>query len=194
MELVLLDLDRAVLLRGDLLAGGVLPTIELRSDDEAAAVRRVRDQVDDDLVRAQGAAPPVDRDEREHSVLDLVPLVRARREVADPDRDPELVSEPLQLSFPDTGSVPIAAASVGRDEQLARVGIALRTHLLPPCLDGRGREHRGVMVGADVDEAIVGGEVVDAVRNRLADRVTGKSRGRRPTRVRPWAATRDPRS
>jgi hypothetical protein len=30
------------------------------------------------------------------------------------------------------------------------------------------------MVGADVDEAIVGGEVIDAVRNRLADRVTRK--------------------
>jgi hypothetical protein len=52
MERVLLDVDGAELLRRDLLAGGVLPAIELGSDNEAAAVCRIRDQVDDDLMRA----------------------------------------------------------------------------------------------------------------------------------------------
>src|SRR5262245_39655073 len=134
MELVLLDLEGTEFLGRDLLAGGVFPALDLRLDDETTTVRRVRDQVDDDLVSAQWSAPPVDRDEREQPVFDLVPLAGARREVADSDRDPEPVGEPLQLGFPDAGSIPVAAAGIGRDEQLARLGIALRAHVLPPRL------------------------------------------------------------
>jgi len=39
-------------------------------------------QLDDHLVTDQWATTPVHRDEREQAVLDLVPLARARREVA----------------------------------------------------------------------------------------------------------------
>ena len=96
MELILLDLDRAKLLRGDLLASGVAPAVDLRSDHEAAAVRRVRDQVDDGLERAQRSTAPVDRNEREQPVLDLVPLARARREMADTDGDSADFTTPIR--------------------------------------------------------------------------------------------------
>jgi len=41
----------------------------------------------------------------EHAVLDLVPLARAWRVVADVDRQPGIVSEALQLAFPQSGAI-----------------------------------------------------------------------------------------
>src|SRR6267143_3155055 len=92
VEVVSLDVQRAELLRRDLLAGRIPTAIEPSADDETASVGRVADQVDDGLVCPQGTATPVDRDEGEQPVLDLVPLAGARREVADVDREVEFVS------------------------------------------------------------------------------------------------------
>ena len=100
MPVVGLDVDRLELLRRDLLAGGVAALVEASADNETTAIRRVRDQVDDRLVASQRAAAPVDRDEREQAVLDLVPLARAGREVADANGDSELVGEALELVLP----------------------------------------------------------------------------------------------
>src|SRR5512138_1063249 len=166
-----LDVDRGELLRRDLLAEGVSPLVETRTHDEAAAVRRVRDQVDDRLVGAERSAAPVDRDEREEAVLDLVPLTRAGREMADVDHETESVGELLQLVLPDARAVAVAAARVSGDEELARLRVAERTNLLPPRLDRGDGELRRVVVDAHADEAIVRADVVHAVRNRLADRL-----------------------
>lgn len=47
MKLIFLDLDReGNSFCGDHLASGVTPAVDLRLDHEAAAVRRVRDQID----------------------------------------------------------------------------------------------------------------------------------------------------
>ena len=86
VEVVALDLQLAQFLRRDLLAGRIAATIESGAHDEATAVGRVADEVDDGLVGPQRASAPVDRDEREQAVLDLVPLAGAGREVADVDR------------------------------------------------------------------------------------------------------------
>jgi hypothetical protein len=107
-------------------------------------------------------------------VFDLVPLARAWREVAHVDDETELVSNALKLVLADMRSVAVTAAGVGRDEQLARVGVALLTDLLPPRFDRRDREDRCVMIDTDADKAVVGGEVVDAVGDSLTDRITGE--------------------
>jgi hypothetical protein len=72
VELVSLDVQQAEFLRRDLLACRIATTIELRPDDEATLVGRVADQADDRLVGSQGTATPVDRDEGEQPMLDLV--------------------------------------------------------------------------------------------------------------------------
>src|SRR3990172_3544088 len=74
-------------------------------------------------------------DEREEAMLDLVPLAGSGREVADGDRQPALVGEPLQLGLPQTGAVAVRAAAVGGDRQALGVGVALVSELLPPPLD-----------------------------------------------------------
>src|SRR5207248_1004305 len=107
-------------------------------------------------------------------VLNFVPLAGPRREVADADSDAELVGELLERVLPDMRPVAVAAPGVGGDEQFARVRIPLRPDLAPPGLDRRDGEHGRVVVNPDTDEAIVGADVVDAVRNGLADRVLWK--------------------
>src|SRR5215208_4993587 len=174
MEVVPLDLQLSKFLLRDLLADRVTATIEAGTHDETTVVGRVADEVDHCLVCPQGSAAPVDRDEGEQTVLDLVPLARTRREVADVDRHIELVGDPLELVLPHMRPIAVAAARVGGDEDLARLWVALRADSIPPRLDRGDRKHRRVVVNADADEPVVGGEVVYAVWDRLADRVRGE--------------------
>src|SRR5882672_4913051 len=174
MEVIALDLQLSQFLCRYLLAGRIAVTVESGAHDEATSVGRVADEVDDGLVGPQRASTPVDRDEPEQAVLDLVPLAGAGGKVADVDRHVELVGDALQLVLPDVRPIAVAAAGVGRDEYLTRLGVALRANLIPPCLDRGHREHWRVVVDADADEAVVGGEVVDAVRDCLADRIGRK--------------------
>ncbi len=95
VEVVSLDLQLAKPLGGDLLVAGIAGTIEARAHNEPAAVGRVADEVDDRFVGPERPAAPVDRDEGEQSVPDLVPLARAGREVADVDREVEFVGDAL---------------------------------------------------------------------------------------------------
>ena len=113
-------------------------------------------------------AAPVARDEAEQAVLDLVPLARAGREVADLDLKAGLVGQALQLGLPQPGAVAVGAAAVGGDRQRRGLRVARRAELLPPALDRGDRELGGVVVDPDADPALVVGEVVDAVGDRLA--------------------------
>ncbi len=166
-----LDLEFAHLLRRDLVPDRVPTSIDRGAQNEAAAVRCGADQVHHGLERANRLAAPVHRDEREHAVLDLVPLAGPWREMADVDGQAELVGEALQLKLSHAGAMAGAAPRVGRDVELRRIRVALASHPLPPRLDRGHREHRRVVIGADVDEAAVVRDVVDAVRDRLAKRV-----------------------
>jgi hypothetical protein len=56
-----------------------------------------RHQINHRLFRVQRFISPIDRDEREQPMLNLVPCTRARREVAHRDGDLQLVSKPLQF-------------------------------------------------------------------------------------------------
>src|SRR5690348_1870988 len=105
MERISLGLQGAEALGGDLLAGRIASTIEPCADDEAAAVGRVGEQVDDRLVGLQRPAATVDRDVREQAVLDLVPLAGAGRKMADVDDEVERVGQSLELGFPESCSV-----------------------------------------------------------------------------------------
>lgn len=82
--------------------------------------------------------------------------------------------EPLEFLLPDMRSVAVAAAGVGRDEDLACIGVARDPDLLPPSTDRGGREDGRVGGDADAHEAVVGHHAVAAVRDRLADRVVGE--------------------
>jgi hypothetical protein len=55
-------------------------------------------------------------------MLDLVPLAGAGRQVTDGDRDIKFVGQLLQLQLPQPHPRAVAAAAVGRDQQILAAG------------------------------------------------------------------------
>jgi 3-mercaptopyruvate sulfurtransferase SseA len=76
------ELDRGEVGVADDQALGVRVGVDLGAHLQSAARLGVGNQLDDHLVTDQRTTAPVHRDEREQTVLDLVPLAGARREVA----------------------------------------------------------------------------------------------------------------
>ena len=101
-------------------------------------------------------------------MLDAVPLARARRIVADRDRQARAIGKALQFPFPQPQSRTVAAPRIGRDPQVRGRRVGRTTHAFPPTADGVHREVGGVVVDADADPALVAAQVVDPVGNRLA--------------------------
>ena len=84
--------------------GLIVVRVQCRLHHQAGTRPRAGDQLDDGLAAVQRPAAPVLRDEAEQAVLDLVPLARAGREVADDDLQARLVSQALQLDAPQPGA------------------------------------------------------------------------------------------
>src|SRR5437879_2437969 len=93
------------------------------------------DEVDNGFKVKQRLADPVQTDEREQPVFDLIPFAGARRIVADRDRHGCFVTERLQMEFPGTLAVSVTAAAVGADEQSIRSSIEPFSVQTPPAPD-----------------------------------------------------------
>src|SRR6195256_2617734 len=100
---------------GNLDALGIFFFFQFGAHLEAGIGCRRRDQLDDRAITAQRLASPVDRDEREKTVLDLVPLACAGRQMANRDGELELFCQLLKLDFPEPHTISVAAATVSRD-------------------------------------------------------------------------------
>ena len=79
------QIDGGDLRIGNLDPFGIFVVVQLGTDGKAGIRRRRGDQLDDRAKAAQRLAAPVDRDEREQTMLDLVPFAGARRQVTDRD-------------------------------------------------------------------------------------------------------------
>jgi hypothetical protein len=95
VELVSGDVDGGDLFVCDFDFLGVGGLVESGVDVQAGVGRGRGDQLDHDLVAGEWLAAPVEADEAEQPVLDLVPLRGAGREVADLERQAGVVSELL---------------------------------------------------------------------------------------------------
>ena len=82
MEFVACDVDRSHVLLGYSNAFRIGVGVELAAHGQAGVGSGGADQVDYDAVADQRPGAPVDADEREQPVLDLVPLAGAGRMVA----------------------------------------------------------------------------------------------------------------
>ena len=102
MELVTLQIDSLHLFVGDSPPCGILPTIEATRDLQTLGRGRLGNEVHDGLVIPQRLTPPVRRDERKESMLDLVPFAGARRKVANGKRKPGFIGQALQLQLPES--------------------------------------------------------------------------------------------
>src|SRR5580765_4742450 len=101
-------------------------------------------------------------------MLDFVPLARAGWQVGDGDGQAGLLSETLDLALPQAHPVAIAAAATRGNDKDPGLGIACFAQAIPPAPNTLDREGRCVGVDADIDPALVGGDVVDAIGRDLA--------------------------
>jgi hypothetical protein len=96
---------------------GVVAVVEVGLDPQTGARGRGRDRLNNDLMAGQRPAPPVERDVREQSVLDFVPLACRRRIVTDGDSQPRFGCQGRQFALPHAVAVAVGAACVGGDQQ-----------------------------------------------------------------------------
>src|SRR5271166_1489707 len=142
--------------------------IEFAADFETGFRRGVGDQFDDDEEAEEWRRAPVLRDVAEHAMLDLVPLRSPWRIGANLNDQTGFVRELLEGQLPEPQPRTIGAAAVGRDHQAPHPGIELPTHLIEPASDGVDGELPGVVIDSEADIAEVGADVVDPVRDDLA--------------------------
>ena len=84
------------------------------------------------------------------------------------------VGQSLEFKSPDS-SAWSTASTIRRDHHTLHLWKTLATELFPPKLDGGHREFCGVVADAHCYTGLVVGDVVDTVRNRLAELLAGKS-------------------
>src|SRR4030042_3336345 len=163
-----LELYRRQWLVRDFTPVGVAALIKFSSHTQTGRRAGGGYQADDHRQTDQRLTAPVRADVGEEPVLDLVPLACSGREMADCDRHSGAVGQLLHLPFPQANTWAVAASSVCSDQQSARSRIHRLAHLSPPPQDGAGGETGRIMVDADADPARVAGQVIDAIRTRLA--------------------------
>ena len=95
MKLGQLEIESAEFGVGNLQADRIDASIQFGADLQSCLCRRVRDQIDDDVVTHQWSATPILSDVAEHAMLDLVPLAGSRREMAYPNRNAQVHSQVL---------------------------------------------------------------------------------------------------
>src|SRR5579871_5954337 len=100
VERIATEVEGVHLLIRDFEARRIGVRIQIARDGETRCGGRGGNQVEDHGIADQRLAAPILTDEGEESVLDLVPLARPRREVADSDRHAGLVGQPLKFAFP----------------------------------------------------------------------------------------------
>jgi hypothetical protein len=88
--------------------------------------------------------------------------------VVDFDLESEFVGQLLQLALPQAQAHPVAAAAISGDDEAARGGVTRPADLLPPAPNAVHGKAGRVMVEADTDRAVVGGQVIDPVGNGAA--------------------------
>ena len=147
---------------------GIRPSVQRCLDTQALRCRSGANEAHDHLPTLQRLATPVGGDVAEHAVLNLVPLARARGQMADTDAQTARIGETLQFPLPQPRAGAVTAAAVGGDQQLLGLRIHRCPHLEPPGPDRRHREGGRVMVHADAHPADVGVQVIDPIRNGLA--------------------------
>jgi len=107
-------------------------------------------------------------------MLDLVPLTRPRRKVADMNRELYFIGKLLQGYLPEPGTTAITASTIGGQQQLSGVGVALLAQVGPPAPDRLHRKLCRIMIDPHIYPALIGRQIIDSVGNHFAQVGVGK--------------------
>ena len=128
------------------------------------------DEVEDFGITVKRLGGPVFGDFGEQAVLDGIPFGCPSGVMSNGYGEPKAVAElALKFGFPGAGTAAVAAAGIGKDEQLAAAIVAIGAVALPPTGDGVGGEGCRLMRDAYENRASVGEQVIDTLRDRDAD-------------------------
>ena len=169
------DVDFGHLCVGDLDALGIEVSVDVAADGEARIGLGRGNELKDDHMADERFAAPVLGDEGEEAVLDFIPLAGAGWQMSGGDGEAGFVREALQFAFPEADPGAVAAAAVGGDVEAFGRGIADLSQQLPPAADALDRKGGRVGIDADIDPALVGRDIVDAVGRHLAQASSSKS-------------------
>src|SRR5208283_3250482 len=147
----------------------VSPRVELAPYRQAGLGRGGGDEFDHRQTAGQGRSPPVLGDVAEQPVLNLVPLRRPRRVMADLQGQSGLVGELLQFDLEQPHARSVGTAAIGGYHDLVGARIPVPTHQIQPAADRVDRELRRIIVDAHAHTAGVGGDVIYAIRYDLAE-------------------------
>src|SRR2546426_1268112 len=161
-----LDVAQSLIFDGEAL--GIRPRVEHGLHAEPGPGLGGADEIDDGFIVHQWSAAPVQADEREEAMLDLVPLARPRRVVTDRDRHRDLIGERLQAELPGAQFWAVAAAAVGADQESPRGSIEAPAVQSPPAANTLDRKLGGVVADADIHHGPVPRNVIGAVGHNLA--------------------------
>src|SRR4051812_25235074 len=88
--------------------------------------------------------------------------------MADDQRKTGLVGEPLEFALPQPAAGAVAAAAVGGDDQAVGGAVARFADIVPPTADRVDGEGGRVVIDPDAHPSAIGADVVDPVRDCLA--------------------------
>jgi hypothetical protein len=89
--------------------------------------------------------------------------------MADPDRRTGLVGELLQFHLPEPNLRAVGPSAIAGDHQATGGRLGLASHCRAPTANGIDGEWGGVVINADADATGVRADVVNSVRNGLAE-------------------------
>src|SRR5450432_2789835 len=83
--------------------------------------------------------------------------------MANPKFQSGLISQPLQLNFPEPHPRSIAATGIGRDEELTGFWVSRLSHAVPPTANGFDGKGGRIVIHADAHPTRIIGEIVNSV-------------------------------
>ena len=139
--------------------------IKFCGNSKSTGVRCAADRIEHQVKASEWLSCPVAGDGAEQPMFDVIPFGGPARVVANGYCNAIFVGPSLKFTFPESRAMPIAAATVGRDQQFGCVGILLSSPTLPPTPN---RTHSklwrvGRRSNANVPSLL--GHVVNAVRD-----------------------------
>ena len=139
---------------GDFDFGGVVLRAQAAVDPQPGFGFGFTNEAEDGGVICQGLAGPVLADLTEDAVLNGIPFGGAGGVVADRHGQSKAVNELfLERTFPEPAPGPVAAPTVGQDQQLRGLPVTPSPLPAPPLNNGVDRKLRGVMRSANQNGA-----------------------------------------
>jgi hypothetical protein len=170
------QVDAGLLGCADFQARFIMRSVQPRLATQTGRGAGGTDKLQNGLVTHQRLSGPIPTNEAEQTMLDPIPLRRTRGKGRHSDCQLTFIGQVLQAGFPQPAARIIRAAIVRLNEQVLLAAIGPTAHLQPPRTNRGDGKFSRLMRDANDQVASVAANIVDAIQQREALRVTAKVR------------------